>query len=112
MRVLRNQQALQFELLALDARIQIREFLFAQTLGGGVGILSQFVRDRRIALERDEAAIAFDQGPQSGEFHRQFAKLVLPSNNARVRQQPADFLESFVKLFQLAPHGIFHGREL
>src|SRR5277367_2240505 len=112
MRILRNQQALQLELFAQDAGVQLRKFLLAQILGGGIGILGQFMRDCGVSLERDETAIAIDQGSQARVFHRQFAKLVLTPDDARIRQQAADFLEALVKFFQLAPDRIFHGREL
>ena len=72
----------------------------------------EFARGRGVAFERDEAAVAVDERPQPRVFHRQFAELVLPRDDAGIGQQAADFLESLVELLELAPDGVFHGREL
>ena len=70
------------------------------------------MRNREIGLERNEATVAFDERSQSGVLHGEFTKLVLTRNHARVRQKATDFLESLVQFFELAPDGVFHGREL
>jgi hypothetical protein len=109
MRILRHEQALQFEFLGCEARCEIREFLFAHGGRGGVLVGGQGAGKAQIFLERHEAPITFDQRPQPRVFHRQFTKLVLARNDARIRQQAADFLEPLVQFFELAPDGVFHG---
>ena len=112
LRILRHQQTLQLEFLGRDARRQVGEFFLAQLLGGGVLVRREFAGDRQVAFERDEAPVALDQRPQSRVLHGQFAELVLTRNDAGVREQAADFLESFVQFLELAPDGVFHGRGL
>ncbi len=102
MRILRNEEALQFELLRHDVRRQLRQFILHDEFPRGCGI----------GLERDESAVALDQRAQTRIFHRQLTELVLPRDDAGVRQQAADFLESLVEFLEFASDGIFHGREL
>ena len=102
MRIFWNEQALQLEFFAGDARRQLRQLL----------IHCEFARDGGIGLEGDETAVSLDERSQSRVLHRQFAKLVLARDGAGVREQAADFLEALVEFLELAPNRVFHGREL
>ena len=68
MRILGNQQALQLEFFGQDARIQVGQLFLAHGPGGRVVIGGQFVRNGRVAFERDEAPIAADQRSSSLEY--------------------------------------------
>ena len=111
-RVFGNQKTLQLEFLAQDARGQIRELFLAHRSGRRIFIGGQFLGSGGIALECEEASIATHEIFQARVFHGEFAELILLGNDARIGQKPADFLKAFIEFFQLAPDGIFHGREL
>ncbi len=108
LRILRDQQPLQFEFIGREPRLQGKDFLASHGLGFRIRIRGDFLRCRQIRLQCGELAIAFDQGLQPGILHRQLAKLILAPNDARIRQEPADFLESLVELLEFAPDGVFH----
>ncbi len=112
LRILRHQQALQLEFLGRDPRREVGELFLAHGPGFRVRARRELAGEAEVALERDEASIAFDERAQSRVLHRQFTELVLTRNHARVREQAADFLESLVQFFELAPDGVFHGRGL
>jgi len=112
LRILGDEQALQLEFLSGDAGPKFSDFLFAHGLSGGILVRCQLLCNAQIAFESREVPVAFDQRAQSRVLHRQLTELVLTPNDTRVREQPADFLESFVQFFELAPDGVFHGRGL
>src|SRR5258708_556255 len=111
-RILRHQQALQLEFLGRDARRELGELFLAHGLGLRVRTRRQLAGEARVALERYEAPVAFDQRAQSRILHRELTELVLTGNHARIREQAADFLQSLVQVLELAPDAAFHARGL
>jgi hypothetical protein len=101
-RVLGHEEALQGQLLGVDAREELLDLIVHAELTRGGGVL----------LERDEPTISIDERPEPRVFHRQITELTLAPIDGGIGEQAPDLLMPLVELLELAPDGVFHNREL